>query len=191
MVHFQCSSQFTGLNVWDLVPTEAAECQRTRELIQQTSSLCVRYIWSHYLTSETQWKTLCQFVSGVEDYKHITMTTYRNANINDVMGARNNWTLENTASVTTPSPLSMVWAWNKATVTAHCLKCWTKLAELTLASEGSGSLVKPHQVHGHLHLRPGCHWGCRISENKRWQVVQQTSSLCVRYIWCQYLTIET
>ena len=30
-----------------------------------------------------------------------------------------------------------------------------------------------------------------MSENKRGEVVQQTSSLCVRYIWSQYLTIET
>ena len=31
----------------------------------------------------------------------------------------------------------------------------------------------------------------QMSENKRWGVVQQTSSLCVRYIWSQYLTTET
>ena len=32
-------------------------------MVQQTSSLCVRYIWSQYLTTETQYQTLCQFVS--------------------------------------------------------------------------------------------------------------------------------
>ena len=32
----------------------------------------------------------CLSVSGVEDYKHITMTTCRKDNINDVMGVRNN-----------------------------------------------------------------------------------------------------
>ena len=42
-----------------------------------------------------------------------------------------------------------------------------KFARLTLASEGSGSLVKPQQVYGHLHLRSCCIEGCRMSENMR------------------------
>ena len=39
-------------------------------MVQQTSSLCVRYIWSRYLTTETQYQTVCVSlsVSEVEDY---------------------------------------------------------------------------------------------------------------------------
>lgn len=31
-----------------------------------------------------------------------------------------------------------------------------------------------------LQLRSCSHWGCRILENKKWEVAQQTSSLCVK-----------
>ena len=71
------------------------------------------------------------------------------------------------------------------------LRSRTWRAGLTLVSEGSGSLAKLQPTHEHLHLRSCSHWGYRMSENKRWEVVQQTSSLCVRYIWSQYLTTET
>ena len=67
----------------------------------------------------------------------------------------------------------------------------TLMAGLTWALEGSGSLAKLQLIHELLHLWSGSNWGCRMSENKRWEVVQQTSSLCVRYIWSQYLTSET
>ena len=65
------------------------------------------------------------------------------------------------------------------------------MAGLTLASEGSGSLAKLQLIHELLHQQAGWTQGCRMSENERREVVQQTSSLCVRYIWSQYLTSET
>ena len=52
---------------------------------------------------------------------------------------------------------------------------------LTLAPEGFDSLAMLQPVHGPQCLRSGSNWGCRMSENERWQVVQQTSSLCVRH----------
>ena len=52
---------------------------KRREVAQQTSLLCVRYIWSQYLTTETQYQTLS--VIEVGDYKHITLTTCRNDNV--------------------------------------------------------------------------------------------------------------
>ena len=71
------------------------------------------------------------------------------------------------------------------------LRSRTCRAWLTLAYEGSCSLAKLQPIHKHLLLTSGSHWGCRMSENKRWEVVHKTSSLCVRYIWTQYLTTET
>ena len=89
------------------------------KVVQQTSTLCVKYIWCRYLTTETHYQILrdCLSVSKVEDYKHITMTTCRKDN--DLMGIP--WeTCHHTPS------LSMVWSWNKAAVTAHRLRSWTK-----------------------------------------------------------------
>ena len=80
---------------------------------------------------------------------------------------------------------------NKATVTIQWTTSKTWRAGLTLALEGSGSLATLHLIHEHLLLWSGSQRGCRMSENKRWEVVQQTSSLCVRYIWPQYLTTKT
>ena len=73
----------------------------------------------------------------------------------------------------------------------HLSRSRTWSARLTLVSEASGSLAKLQPIHEHLWLRSGCSRGCRMSENKRWEVVQQTFSFCVRYIWCRYLTTET
>ena len=89
---------------------------------------------------------------------------------------------------------------NTEITTAHIGGWWwqlesghkkTLMAGLTLALEGSGSLAKPHQVHTLLYLWSGSNWGCRMSDNERWEVLQQTSSLCIRYIWSWYLTSET
>ena len=57
------------------------------------------------------------------------------------------------------------------------LKTGTWWAGLTLAPEGSGSLVKPQPVNVFCQLRFCSHWGYRTSGNKKWEVVQQTSSL--------------
>ena len=68
----------------------------------------------------------------------------------------------------------------------HCCSTSVHLltwrAGLTLAREGCGSLAKLQPIHEHLHLRSSCHWGCEMSENKRWEVVQQISSLCVNSV---------
>ena len=52
------------------------------------------------------------------------------------------------------------------------LRSRTWMAGLTSAPEGSCSLAKLQIIHEHLCLRSGSHWGCRVSENKRWGVVQ-------------------
>ena len=65
----------------------------------------------------------------------------------------------------------------------HLLRSMTWRVGLTLVSEGSGLLATLQPIHEHLHLRSCSNWGCIMSENKRWEVVQQTSSFCVRYIW--------
>ena len=61
----------------------------------------------------------------------------------------------------------------------HLLISRTWMVGLTLAPEGSGSLVKPQPVYAFLQLRSCSHWGCRMSENNRWELVQQTPSFCV------------
>ena len=55
---------------------------------------------------------------------------------------------------------------------------------LTLAPEVYGLLATLQPIHEHLHLRSGWNWGCRMSENKRWEVVKQTTSttLCKIYL---------
>ena len=69
------------------------------------------------------------------------------------------------------------------------VKTW--ITGLTLAPEDYGSRATLQPIHRSQCLRSGSHWDCRMSENKRWKVVQQTSSLCVRYICSQHLTSET
>ena len=49
----------------------------------------------------------------------------------------------------------------------------TWITGLTLASEGYGSLATLQPIHRLQCLRSGSHWGCRMSENERWEVVQQ------------------
>ena len=86
------------------------------EVVQQTSSLRVRYIWSWYFITETQYQTLCVslWVSrGLQIYHHDYLF------VDDVMDVRNNWTLWETLQMSPPLSLSMLWAWNKATVTTH------------------------------------------------------------------------
>ena len=63
------------------------------------------------------------------------------------------------------------------------------MTRLTLVSEGSGSLAKLQPLHEFFQLRSGTSRGCRMSENKRREVVE--FSICVRYIWSKHLTSET
>ena len=84
------------------------------------------------------------------------------------------------ASVTSPS---LVFQYRSRmtlySFSVHLLISRMWMVGLTLALEGSGSLVKPQPVYVFLQLRSCSHWGCRMSENNRWELVQQTPSFCV------------
>jgi len=51
------------------------------------------------------------------------------------------------------------------------------MAGLTLAPEGSGSLSKLQTVQG-FHCRSCYSWGCRITENKRWNRLNKSIQVC-------------
>ena len=51
----------------------------------------------------------------------------------------------------------------------HLSKSRMGMVGLTLAPEGSGSLVKPQPVYMLLQLRSCFHWGYRMSENNKWK----------------------
>ena len=64
----------------------------------------------------------------------------------------------------------VVYTLNRCSSTSvQLLRSKTWRARLTLVSEASGSLAKLQLVHEHLRLRSGSNWGCRMSENKRYE----------------------
>ena len=90
--------------MWFQLRLQNVRKQEMRGWFNKPLLLCVRYIWSQYLTTETQHQTLyvSLSISQVEHYKHITMTTCRNDHVTSVRNNRTLW--ENIASATTPSP---------------------------------------------------------------------------------------
>ena len=67
------------------------------------------------------------------------------------------------------------------------------MAGLTLAPEGSGSLVKLQLIHKLLHLRSGWTQGCRMSENKRKAVQEISMNVCM-YVYmyvCMHVCMYT